>query len=200
MLPAVIAAQTALDAWLAAMPEHDPAAPSRLPGWTLGHVLTHLARNADSQIRMLSGQPQYPDGAAQRDGDIAAGAARPWGELLADLAAAQAALADFWPRVDDWSLIADQGVRPRPYAQLPLIRWREVEVHRADLGLGYTFADMPGEYVRRDLVLLTMRFRATRPIGLTQLPPAAATLPPATRLAWLMGRTEIDGLAPADVF
>lgn len=23
-------------------------APSRLPGWTVGHVLTHLARNADA--------------------------------------------------------------------------------------------------------------------------------------------------------
>jgi hypothetical protein len=26
---------------------------SRLPGWTVGHVLTHLARNADSHLRML---------------------------------------------------------------------------------------------------------------------------------------------------
>jgi len=27
--------------------------PSRLPSWTVGHVLTHLARNADSVVRRL---------------------------------------------------------------------------------------------------------------------------------------------------
>jgi maleylpyruvate isomerase len=26
---------------------------SRLPGWTVAHVLTHLARNAESHVRML---------------------------------------------------------------------------------------------------------------------------------------------------
>ena len=31
----------------------DPARPSLLPGWTVGHVLTHLARNADSMTRVL---------------------------------------------------------------------------------------------------------------------------------------------------
>ena len=31
----------------------DAPAPSRLPGWTVGHVLTHLARNADSMVRVL---------------------------------------------------------------------------------------------------------------------------------------------------
>ncbi len=31
----------------------DGSAPSRLPGWTIGHVLTHLARNADSIVRVL---------------------------------------------------------------------------------------------------------------------------------------------------
>jgi maleylpyruvate isomerase len=28
--------------------------PSRLPDWTVGHVLTHLARNADSMVRVLA--------------------------------------------------------------------------------------------------------------------------------------------------
>ena len=36
--------------------ELDVAAPSRLPDWTVGHVLTHLARNADSIVRVLAGQ------------------------------------------------------------------------------------------------------------------------------------------------
>jgi maleylpyruvate isomerase len=29
--------------------------PSRLPGWTVGHVVTHLARNADGHVRRLDG-------------------------------------------------------------------------------------------------------------------------------------------------
>jgi Mycothiol maleylpyruvate isomerase N-terminal domain len=29
--------------------------PSRLPGWTVGHVVTHLARNADGHVRRLEG-------------------------------------------------------------------------------------------------------------------------------------------------
>ena len=42
--------------------------PSLLPGWTRGHVLTHLARNADSQRHVLEaavrGAPaeRYPGG------------------------------------------------------------------------------------------------------------------------------------------
>ena len=42
--------------------------PSRLPGWTVAHVLTHLARNADGHVRRLEGAlrgedvPRYPGG------------------------------------------------------------------------------------------------------------------------------------------
>ena len=30
------------------------AGPSRLPGWTRGHVLSHLARNADALVNLLT--------------------------------------------------------------------------------------------------------------------------------------------------
>lgn len=56
--------------------------PSLLPGWSLGHVLTHLARNADGhtgQFRAASrgeAAQQYPGGPAQRARDIEAGAGR----------------------------------------------------------------------------------------------------------------------------
>ena len=61
----------------------DVTRPSELPDWTVGHVLTHLARNADSFswiLRSASEEkivPQYPDGAAGRSRDIAEGALRP---------------------------------------------------------------------------------------------------------------------------
>ena len=41
----------------------DVAQASLLPGWTVGHVLTHLARNADSHVRMLEAAG---DGARRR--------------------------------------------------------------------------------------------------------------------------------------
>ena len=32
--------------------------PSRLPGWSRGHVLAHLARNADALVNVLQGRVQ----------------------------------------------------------------------------------------------------------------------------------------------
>ena len=198
-------AQSALDQWLATLDPVDPGTPSRLLGWSIGHVLTHLARNADSHVRMLAGAPQYAGGPAQREREIDDGAGRPWADLLADLAGAQAALGSAWDRVDNWDAVVVHAGSSRSLTDLAFRRWREVELHRVDLGPldghdGYSFADMPAEYVRRELAALTMRYRASKPIGMTELPAAAATAPPPLRLAWLTGRATIAGLGPANVF
>ena len=64
--------------------------PSLLPGWTRGHVLSHLARNADAMVRALAGTargeriPMY-DGEDARAADIEAGAGRTAAELAADV-------------------------------------------------------------------------------------------------------------------
>jgi maleylpyruvate isomerase len=195
-----LAAQAALDEWLASLDPVDSATPSRLPEWTVGHVLTHIARNADSMRSMFAGRPQYPGGRAQRAADIAAGAGRPWHELVADVGASSAALGEVFGSRTDWSGTAQATSQPRPVAMLPFLRWREVEVHRADLGRGYTFSDMPAGYVRRELVHMEMLWRASKPMGMTPLPQAALAAPPPLRLAWLMGRAEIEGLAPAGIF
>src|SRR5215472_4781932 len=71
--------------------------PSLLPGWSRGHLLTHVARNADSLRNLLvwartgveTPQYRHPD---ERAEGIAAGAGRSAAELLADLAASAAAL------------------------------------------------------------------------------------------------------------
>ena len=61
-------------------PGADPALPSLLPEWTRGHVLTHIARNADSFVRVLEAArrgevvTQYEGGVAGRNADIEAGA------------------------------------------------------------------------------------------------------------------------------
>ena len=87
-----------------------------------------------------------------------------------------------------------------PVRDLVFLRWREVEVHRVDLGLGYGPADWPAEYVRTELVAMQMRWGARRPMGLAALPPHALAAPDHVRLAWLLGRAEIPGLAPAGIF
>ena len=80
-------AHAALIDHLAAMtgrPGASPSVPSLLPGWTRGHVLTHIARNADSFVRVLEAArqgevvTQYEGGVAGRNAAIEAGATRDW--------------------------------------------------------------------------------------------------------------------------
>ena len=186
-------------AWLRGMDPVEAGRPSRLPRWTVGHVLTHIARNADSHRELLDGRPQYPS-FESRNADIEAGAARSWDDLVDDVAASAVALDARRAATADWDGVVEMVAGPRPRYLLPLLRQREVEVHRADLGLGYRFDDMPAEYVRRELRMLEMLWRARKPMGLTPLPPAALRLPPPTRLAWMTGRAEIDGLPAAGLF
>ena len=71
--------------------DSDVRRPSRLPNWTIGHVLTHLARNADGHVRRLDGAlrgenlARYPGGTVQRDTDIEHGARRSAADIVADL-------------------------------------------------------------------------------------------------------------------
>src|SRR3954462_14673049 len=44
-----------VDAILAEMTDAQARRPSRLPRWTRGHVVTHLARNADGNRNMIEG-------------------------------------------------------------------------------------------------------------------------------------------------
>ncbi len=97
---------------------------------------------------------------------------------------------------EDWTGTVTMLSGERRTAQVPLLRQREIEVHRVDLGLGYEFSDMPSEYVRRDLRVMGMLWTARQPMGLTSLPDAALAADPATRLAWMMGRADIATLAP----
>lgn len=199
-ISSLAASEHALRADLADRTDVDSTRPSRLPGWTIGHVMSHLARNADGMASMLDGSPQYPHGRTGRDADIEQGAARTWPELVDDVVVTSEALERRIAAHDDWSGTVLSIGGERPAEMVPIMRQREVEVHRVDLGFGYEFGDMPSDYVRRDLRLLTMLWKARSPMGMTSLPAAALALEPARRLAWLMGRSEFDGLAPAALF
>jgi maleylpyruvate isomerase len=153
---AVIAdAEARLDATVAAMTDEDAAAPSLLPGWDRAMVVTHVARNASSNAAMVAAilrgeeRPQYPGGPAERAAGIEAGRGRTAAEVLADLRGAAAEWADVMRSVSDeqMSLVVPAGVGPRPVEQRVRARLLEVEVHHADLGLGYTFRDWPASFV-----------------------------------------------------
>lgn len=199
-----VASQHALDEHLGSLTVLDPSAPSALAGWTVGHVLSHLARNADSHVAMLEGRPQYRDSAA-RDADIEAGARRSIDELITDVRESSLALESAWHEalcVADvdlrWSQTALGLSGPRPLVTLPLLRWREVEIHRMDLDVGYRSVDLDRHYLRCDLRLCEMLWRARRPIGLTPLPQPVLAMPPADRLLWFLGRLEVDGVGWVD--
>lgn len=195
-----VASHDSLVEWLASCRDVEPGAASSLPRWTIGHVMTHIARNGDSVLSMLDGAPQYPHGREGRNADIEAGATRSWAELVADVTATAVAVSERLTSGSDWTGTVEMITGERPASLVPLLRQREVEVHRSDLGLGYRFADMPSDYVRRDLRLMEMLWRARKPMGMTPLPDAALALEPGPRLAWMMGRIEVDGLDPADLF
>ncbi|MBM3827488.1 MAG: maleylpyruvate isomerase N-terminal domain-containing protein [Actinobacteria bacterium] len=188
--------------------------PSRLPNWTVGHVLTHLARHADSFTRLTmaaenaapgSFDPvdQYPGGVEIRNADIEAGATRGARDQMVDLRRSIYELEGAWVVARRaWfgrgRLLAGFEV---PISELPLRRWREVEVHIGDLGLDELGCDGPdswsAEYVRHDLTVMAMQWRARGPMGMTELPTLVLRLDPAYRLAWLLGRFDVEGVASA---
>lgn len=128
--------------------------PSLLPGWTVGHVLTHIARNADGHALRLSGAlrgeevARYPGGSEERDRAIEEGSGRTARELADDVAASNARLEEVWRASEaaGWpgtELMAGDKWRT---VDSPLRRLREVEIHHYDLGLGYSAAEWPDEY------------------------------------------------------
>ena len=181
--------------------------PSRLPGWSVGHVATHIARNAEGHVRMcdaaIRGEvaEMYPGGQEQRTGDIEAGSGRSAAELLAHVAATAAKLESTWEAMPDGAW-AGRGITfagELTMSDLLFIRWRETTVHHADLGLDFAWADWDPEYVRAELARLTMLWASRKPMGLTELPPEALRVSDRHRVAWLLGRADIEGLGPAGI-
>jgi maleylpyruvate isomerase len=143
----------------------------------------------------------YPGGREQRTADIEAGAARSAAEIIADVAGTATRLDAVWEAMpsDAWTRRGSTIAGEESMAELLFIRWREAAVHHADLGLGYTWSDWDAEYVRLDLIRLTMLWASRKPMGMTALPSEAMSVSDHHRLAWLLGRADIDGLAPAGI-
>ncbi len=186
--------------------DDDCRAPSRLPGWSRGHVLTHLARNADA-IRgaienAMAGQPavMYPGGPAQRDADIAAGAERGALALIEDL---DLACSRLWSTCDDLTpQVAASAVEGRPgltIGDLPVARLYELVIHQVDLDVGFGIDDIPTHVVP---VLLDWACRRRSAVPGVELHPSDAagsftigsdpvveiTAPAADLLGWITER------------
>lgn len=183
-----LAAQSSLDAGLVGLSDATARSPSLLPVWSVGHVLTHIARNADSVVWRLEGaakgerRDQYPGGLEQRRDDIEAGAGRPADELVADVQASSAAVARSIAALPDVAWDAPsrtaRGV-VEPSRDAIFSRWREVVVHHGDLGLGPV--PLPPALVAAWLG--------------RELPRLRERTDPAALLAWVIGRGDAPDLA-----
>lgn len=179
------------------------ACDSRLPGWTRGHVLGHLALNARSHVHLLAcavrGEQgeQYPGGASARSAAIEEASTWSPETTRRELRRAVYELEGAWAgaTAEAWqgTGLSASGLVVR-MEDLPFLRWRETVVHLVDLDVGYTHRDWPDLWVRLELDRQKMAWAASHAMGLTQLPAAANALDERTRVAWLLQRVEVDGL------
>ncbi len=183
--------------------------PSLLPDWSRGHVLTHLARNADSHTHLLIAAGngdiavQYPGGVKARNQAIEDGSNRSAGDLIKDVRSSIYSLEAAWAAATPVTW-AGEGRTTRgaviPMSDIVFLRWREVEVHHADLGCEFGWQQWSDLYVRSELARQLTTRRNSDPMGSAELPQIAKELSPAHRLAWLLGRVDVDGLTKPDSF
>ncbi len=211
-LPAAVAnvplSQARLEQTLYCLADEDLGEPSVLPGWTRGHVASHVARHADAMVRLVTGTltntpaEQYPGGRTVRDAEINAGAQRSLDDVIDDVTSANASVVAAFARMTAPTWARDvlflQGRFPA--SRCAWARWREVEVHHVDLGLDiYTIDNWPEEFISchlpHELAKLPSRLPADTAIkvGASRFGTGEVTAtvdgPEPALLAWLFGRT-----------
>jgi maleylpyruvate isomerase len=181
-----------------ALTDEQCRAPSLLSGWTRGHLLNHLARNAQRHVFLFEcasrGEvgDQYPGGMAERNADIEAGAHRTSSQLATDLRQQVWALETHWARAttDTW-----QGSARRPggaivaISDLVFLRWREVAIHLVDLDVGLDHDSWSDFFVEQET---SRQMAALQQRGISLSEPLDA-VSAAQWLAWMIGRGDIDG-------
>ena len=171
--------------------EADVRAPSLLPGWSRGHVLTHLARNADGMRNLLigarSGESRLPYSSARaREAGIEEGAGRTAAELVIDLADSAMALRTIARQLPDeaWQVpVRMLDTEPFPASLLLTRRLVEVELHHCDLGTAFGPADWSPAFAALDLpepMRSQRQDRLDRPQPADGTEPKSALRPPAS--------------------
>lgn len=140
--------------------------PSQLPGWTRAHVVAHLTLNGEGLAGVLHGahvgrpQPMYASPEA-RDADIEELAAAAPDELRERFLAATGRFGEALAAMHDadWEGRFERTPGGPDFAlrNVVLMRLREVEIHHADLGAGYTADDWPADF--RAILLESMTKR-----------------------------------------
>ena len=141
--------------------------PSLLPGWTRGHLLTHVARNAEGGTRLLgwarTGVPGYEyRSVAARAAAIEEGAGRPAAVLAGDVRATAAAFAaaaaavppGAWEHVVTWT-----AGQQTPADMIVRSRLGEVMIHHVDLNTGYGPGSSQAAFVAEMIGLVASAFR-----------------------------------------
>lgn len=198
--------------------------PSTLPDWTRGHLLTHVARNADGLRNLLTWaatgerHDMYPD-RAKKDADIEAGSTRTAAQLATDVRESSERLAEAAARItpEQWTTAVERRVGgPQPAGKIPWWRLEEVLIHHVDLDTGFTPAHWDTQFTGPELEMTVDRFSdpaygdvvatpfrlyaedTARTCGVSCDPTDNEQLlvrgPEAALLAWLLGRTNGDGL------
>lgn len=134
----------------------DLRGPSRLPGWTRGHVVTHVARNAEALGRLFTWArtgietPMYPSVQA-READIEAGAGRPHREQLDDLRRTAAAFAEtaYTLSAHHWAATVSTRHGRVQATWIPWARVRELWLHLVDLDAGVEIDAVPSDIAGR---------------------------------------------------
>jgi maleylpyruvate isomerase len=198
-----------------AMTKEDVRGPTLLPDWSRGHLLTHIARSADSLGRLVEWartgieQKQYASEEA-RAAQIQAGARRSPAELAADIKASAVAFEQAARSLPESARYFELRLRsgvPVTAERLLFVRLRELEVHHVDLDVGYTWADIPPDVttaVIDDIVATLSKREEVPPVRLVATDVAlerqiglrgpVLTGEQADLLAWLSGRSPGVGL------
>ena len=193
--------------------------PSRLPGWTLGHVATHVARQAGALDRLISaaraGQHVAMYAPGQRESEIEEGAARSGLDLQIDLDTSAGALTGAFEGVQSdgaWDRLVElRGGLQAPLRFLPLARLGEVVLHHVDLGIGFEVAHIDPPTADRLLQWVALRMAARTDfapvrvhtpsgdalVGAGPGAPAEVSGSSAEVLGWLTGRSGPERVAGA---
>jgi maleylpyruvate isomerase len=217
------AANDALFASVEQLTDEMVRAPSLLPDWTVGHVLSHIALNAEAFVNVASRLHQgelgvmYPGGTASRNESIATGASRTADSIAEHVRQACAAFAKAWstigPEHHDMPCATAPDMATFMAGSIPLRRQREVEVHHADCGFAwFTWRNWTDGYVDADLAtqLPNVAARRDAPIHIVDhlgehhlIGAGADALEPVVTsrhatLGWILNRADIPELGPID--